>query len=251
MQLSLFGAAGTSAAFDDNGPALRAAMGQALDLQVTDQPWHTTRDGMVELGGWLALVSGTLGKMGADLILLGQTGVGQVSAGIGGASSTMPQKSNPVAAETLVSVARLNAGAVGTLHQAMIHAQERDGSALAIEWDVLPQMIVRTAAALRLALDLAQTLAPETAAIDAAFADDRGMMMAEAAGFALARQMPRADALALVAQALNAVASGQAPTLAQALNELAPQDRDWAEYLAPPAQTGEAADQARRSAPAP
>ena len=46
-------------------------------------PWHAARDGVAELGGWLALVTGSLGKIGQDLILLGQSEVGEVTAGAG------------------------------------------------------------------------------------------------------------------------------------------------------------------------
>ncbi len=61
----------------------------------------------------------------------------------------MPHKSNPVPAEVLVTLARFNAGLLGTLHQALVHENERSGAAWTLEWMVLPQMIVATAAALR------------------------------------------------------------------------------------------------------
>ena len=246
LNVSLHGAAGTGAALSPQMGAVRAAMAEELGLGAPDVAWHATRDAICELGGWLALVTGTLGKMGADLILLGQSEISEVAAGTGGASSTMPQKSNPVAAEALVALARLNAGAVGTLHQAMIHAQERDGSALAIEWQVLPDMMIRTGAALRLALDLARSLTPRPDRIAATFAADRGAMLAEAAGFHLARQMPRGDALKIVAAALAELATDETETLAGALARLAP-GHDWSRILAPEANTGDAAMQARLS----
>ncbi|WP_313137390.1 lyase family protein [Paracoccus jeotgali] len=244
LMVSLHGAAGTGAALGQRMQPVRAALAAELGLGAHDVPWHAARDAVVELGGWLALVTGSLGKIGDDLILLGQSEIAEVQAGRGGGSSTMPQKSNPVAAEALVTLARLNAGAVGTLHQAMIHAQERDGSALGIEWQTLPQMVVRTGAALRLARELAQTLRPDADRIDASFAADRGAMLAEAAGFHLSADMPRAAALDIVRQALAQLASGQAATLAEALAGLAP-DRDWAAILAPERNTGNAAAQAR------
>ncbi|WCR11183.1 3-carboxy-cis,cis-muconate cycloisomerase [Paracoccus stylophorae] len=244
LHVSLYGAAGTGAALAPQMPAIRKALADELDLSAPDIPWHAARDGIVELGGWLGLVTGSLGKMGSDLILLGQSGIGEVAAGTGGGSSTMPQKSNPVAAEALVGIARLNAGAVGTLHQAMVHAQERDGSALAIEWQVLPDMVIRTGAALRLAQDLAETLTPLSCGIGRSFADDRGAMLAEAAGFHLARHMPRAGALRLVAAALADLAADRTETLAGALSRHAP-GHDWAHILAPERNTGDAAAQAR------
>ncbi|WP_116133310.1 adenylosuccinate lyase family protein [Tropicimonas sp. IMCC34043] len=248
FNVSFHGAAGTGAALSPSTDEVRRALADALGLSAPEIPWHATRDAIAELGGWLALVTGSLGKIGIDLILLGQSEIAEVAAGTGGGSSTMPQKSNPVAAEALVTLARLNAGDTGTLHQAMIHAQERDGAALGLEWAVLPQMVVRTGAALRIGLDLATTLVPRPERIAATFAADRGAMMAEAATFALSRQMPRAEAQRLVAEALRAVAETPDRTLAQALDALAP-GGDWTERLRPARQTGEAARQADAGKP--
>lgn len=244
LNVSFHGAAGTGAALGPQMGPVRHALAADLGLGAPDIPWHAARDGLVELGGWLALITGTLGKMGADLILLGQSEIAEIGAGAGGGSSTMPQKANPVAAEALVSLARLNAGAVGTLHQAMIHAQERDGTALGIEWQTLPSMVVRTGAALRLACRLADALTARPDRIAATFAADRGAMLAEAAGFHLSRHMPRADALRIVGTALGRMARGEAATLADALHDLAP-GHDWARVLAPERNTGDAAAQAR------
>ncbi|MBU3029008.1 lyase family protein [Paracoccus marinaquae] len=247
LNVSLYGAAGTGAALAGRMGEVRRVLAGELGLSAPEVAWHASRDGIAELGGWLALVTGSLGKIGADLILLGQSEIGEISAGTGGGSSTMPQKSNPVAAEALVSLARLNAGAVGTLHQAMVHAQERDGAALAIEWQTLPGMIIRTGAALRLAQALAATLAPRPERIADSFARDRGAMLAEAAGFCLARQMPRAEALRLVGAALAEMAGNEEETLAGALSRLAP-GHDWARLLAPGNNTGDAEAQARQQA---
>ena len=241
LNVSRYGAAGTSAALGPQAGALRHAMAAELGLGAPDTPWHTTRDSIAELGGWLSLVTGSLGKIGADLVLMAQSEVGAAFAGTGGASSTMPQKSNPVAAEALVTMARLNAADLGGLHQALIHAQERDGSALGIEWALLPAMLERAAASLRIATDLAQTLRADPARIAANFAADRGAMMAEAAGFLLTQDMPRAQALTIVAEALRALQADPSLTLPAALSALAP-GRDWPALLAPDANLGQAPD---------
>lgn len=238
LTVSLHGAAGTGAAFGAEADALRAEVARALGLGCARVPWHAARDTVAELAGWLSLVTGSLGKIGADLILLGQSEIGEISAGSGGGSSTMPQKSNPVAAEALVSIARLNAGGVGMMHGAMIHAQERDGTALGVEWQTLPGMVVRTGAGLRLALDLARSLRVHPDRIARTFEADRGAMLAEAAGFYLARHMPRPEALRIVAEALRRLASGDADTLAAALTGLQP-GHDWAAILAPGRHTGQ------------
>ena len=239
LLLSLHGAAGTSAALGPRAEDIRAAMAAELGLGLPSGPWHAARDGMAELAGWLSLVTGGLGKMGLDLVQLGQSEIAEVTAGAGGGSSTMPQKANPVAAETLVALARLNAGDVAGMHHAMIHAQERDGSALGLEWTLLPAMLERTAAALRLALDLARTLAADPDRISATFAADRGRMTAEAAVFLLARAMPRSQAQTLVTGALARMSAHPKMTLADALAEVAP-GTDWRTALDPARLAGSA-----------
>src|SRR3546814_12918619 len=80
-------------------------------------PWHNQRDSLVELGNWLGLVAGSLGKMAGDILLMCQNEVGELREGAhngqrGGGSSTLPQKSNPVRSEAVLSLARPAAGPV-------------------------------------------------------------------------------------------------------------------------------------------
>ena len=56
-----------------NGHALAGGLGLAPAV-----PWHTQRDAIVEYGNWLAMLAGSLGKIGQDVILLAQTEVGEV-----------------------------------------------------------------------------------------------------------------------------------------------------------------------------
>ena len=76
----------------------------------------------------------------------------------GGGSSAMPHKQNPVAAETLVTLARFNATQLSGMHQALVHEQERSGSAWTLEWLILPQMAIAAAGALRLANTLVEQI---------------------------------------------------------------------------------------------
>ncbi|KGM30055.1 lyase family protein, partial [Inquilinus limosus] len=189
-------------------------------------PWHSQRDGIAEFAGWLALVTGTLGKMGRDLCLLAQTEVAEVRPGASGGSSTMPQKSNPVGPETLVALARFNAGLVGQIQQAMLHEHERDGSAWPVEWLALPQMAVAAGAALSHALAVAGSLAVDKARMAGQFEASHGLLLAEAASFALAAHMPRPEAQALVKEAAaKATATGR--HLFELLAEMSEAPVDW------------------------
>lgn len=100
-------------------------------------------------GHWLTLVAGSLGKMGQDISLMAQQGVVDILLDSGGGSSALPHKQNPILAEALVSLSRFVAHQQGLLAQAMIHEQERSGSAWALEWMALPAMAEATGAALR------------------------------------------------------------------------------------------------------
>lgn len=153
LVVQLGGPVGDRGSFDGHGDAIAAGMAQRLDLGIAT-PWHATRDPIVALGSRLALLTGSLGKIGADVALLAQTEVGAVSLVGGGGSSAMAHKSNPVAAEVLVALARFNAGLAGTLQHAMVHEYERSGAAWTLEWLTLPQMFETTGASLRLAHQL-------------------------------------------------------------------------------------------------
>ena len=154
LVLQFGGAVGTLDQLSDKAQAVAARMAERLELRLPDRSWHNQRDGLVEFAGWLALVSGSLGKMGADIGLMAQTHVGEIALGGGGTSSAMPHKQNPIGAEILVALARFTAPLAGGMQQAMVHEQERSGAAWTLEWLLLPQMTMATAASLRTAATL-------------------------------------------------------------------------------------------------
>jgi 3-carboxy-cis,cis-muconate cycloisomerase len=142
------GAVGVRGDLDGKGEAVAAELARLLGLSA-GACWHTERDGLAELASWASLVTGSLGKIGADIALMAQNEVGEVKLAEGGGSSAMPHKSNPVRAEVLVTLARFNAALLGGQHQALVHENERSGAAWTLEWLILPQMLVATATALR------------------------------------------------------------------------------------------------------
>ncbi|MGB0903666.1 MAG: lyase family protein, partial [Mangrovicoccus sp.] len=152
--LQLGGPVGTRESLGPNAPRITAHMAQSLNLGAPASSWHSMRDGIADYGHWLALITGTLGKMGQDICLMAQQGIGEIGMASGGASSAMPHKQNPVLAELLVTLARFNAGQQGLLLSTMLHEQERSGASWALEWMTLPQMTVTTGAALRSAVEL-------------------------------------------------------------------------------------------------
>ncbi len=157
--LHLGGPVGTLDKLGDKGQAVAARMAKALGLQPCDHVRHTERDGLADLSNWLSLVTGSLGKTGADVVLFAQQEMDEIELSKGGGSSAMPHKVNPVAAETLVALARFNALMLPGIHLSLVHENERSGSAWTLEWMVLPQMMIAAAAALRTAETLFQSIA--------------------------------------------------------------------------------------------
>ncbi len=204
LVVQLGGAAGTLAPLGNDGQTVRKALADALDLGVSAMSWHTQRDGIAELASWLSLLTGALGKIGLDVGLLAQNEVGEIretgQAGRGG-SSTLPQKSNPVRSEALVTLARYNASAVSGVHQALLAEHERSGAAWSLEWLTLPNMMLAASGALSHAEHLAAELVVDASRMRANIDATNGLCLAEAAAFALSAYMPRADAQKLVSEA--------------------------------------------------
>ena len=142
------GPVGTLEKLGDKGPLVRKILAEKLGLADPGCCWHTDRSRIADIANWLAKVSGTLGKIGQDIVLMAQNEVGEVEIAGGGLSSAMPHKKNPVRAELLVSLARYNAVQLGGIHQAVVHENERSGSAWTLEWLTLPMMVATTGAAL-------------------------------------------------------------------------------------------------------
>jgi 3-carboxy-cis,cis-muconate cycloisomerase len=204
LVVQLGGAAGTLAALGDRGIDVQAALAAELDLNVLPMPWHTQRDHLAELGGWLSLVSGSLAKMAQDILLLAQNEVGEVRESddpARGGSSAMPQKSNPITSEWILAVARANFGHLATLHQALIQEHERGTHGLQLEWLTLPQMFACTSAAVKHALWLSESIQVDKTRMEANVRASNGLMLAEALAAALAQTMGRAEAEKLVSEA--------------------------------------------------
>ncbi len=198
LKVSLSGAAGTLSAMGAQGPSIRAALAKELNLADPGHSWHSDRSGIAALAGFAAAMAASLGKMGEDLILLTQSGRGEVALGLGGASSTMPQKQNPVAPSAMVALSRFVIGQAGLLQGAGIHREQRDGAAWFTEWLTLPQVCIALGRMLTLASECLANLHPNAQAMERHLQGANGSIYAEALTFALAADMPRPQAEAQV-----------------------------------------------------
>jgi 3-carboxy-cis,cis-muconate cycloisomerase len=157
--VQLGGAVGTRAGYGAAADAIERRLAADLGLSVAEAgPWHTNRARLVEFGDVLGRITGAAGKLGQDVVLMAQNETGEARLLSAGGSSVMAHKRNPVKAEVMVTLARFAPGLVGTLHHALVHENERSGSAWTLEWLVLPQLAVTAGASLRLAAEvLAET----------------------------------------------------------------------------------------------
>ncbi|MEH0072051.1 lyase family protein [Pannonibacter sp. Pt2-lr] len=219
---------------------MEAKLAERLGLTVSPVPWHVSRDGLMEFAGWCALVTGSLGKIGQDIALLSQNEIGELRPGSGGGSSTMPNKANPVGAEVLIALARYTGGQLGTLQQAAIAEYERSGAAWLIEWLSLPQIAAATGKALTTAASLLDSLVIDTARMRANIEASNGLLLAEAASFALAATMPRPQAQDLVKKACATVLSS-GTHLFDVLAAMTPVPADWSALKDPALHMGESA----------
>src|ERR1700733_4187342 len=109
------------------------------------------RDCFAEVGCFLGLLTGTLGKVATDVKLMMQTEVGEVAEPFAhgrGPSSTMPQKRNPISCNYILactSVVRQHAAA---LLEAVVEDHERSTGPWEIEWIALPEIFLLAAGAL-------------------------------------------------------------------------------------------------------
>jgi 3-carboxy-cis,cis-muconate cycloisomerase len=146
--VELFGAAGTAAALGPQSAEVRRRVAERLSLANADVPWHTARDGVAEAGFALAALAATCGKIGREVIELSRPEIGELSEAKGdhrGASSTMPQKANPIDSEAVVGLSLIAAQQVPTLLVAMQGTHERAAGEWQAEWDAVP--LLATAAA--------------------------------------------------------------------------------------------------------
>ncbi|MEV8524923.1 3-carboxy-cis,cis-muconate cycloisomerase [Streptomyces sp. NPDC052000] len=161
LPAQLGGAAGTLAAFELaglDGPVLGEAFAAELGLAAPALPWHVLRTPVADLGGVLAFCAGVLGKVAADVLVLSRTEVGEVAEGVGGISSAMPHKSNPVRSVLIASAARQVPALTSVLYASLAAEDERPPGAWHAEWSPLREALRLCGGAARAAAHLCAAL---------------------------------------------------------------------------------------------
>ena len=177
------GAAGTLASLQTGAMETQAGLAAELGLKQPVIAWHTIRDNIAEVGAFLGLVGGTLGKLSMDVKLMMQTEVGEVYEPYHhgrGSSSTMPQKRNPISScyiHAAISVVRQHAAA---LMDAMVADHERSTGPWEIEWIVLPEAFCLMAGALKQSRFVLEGLQVDAQAMRRNIDLTEGLVMSEA-----------------------------------------------------------------------
>jgi 3-carboxy-cis,cis-muconate cycloisomerase len=244
--VQLFGAAGTAAALGPRSRDVRHAVAERLGLGVVDVPWHTARDGVAEAGFALAALAGLCARLAREVVELSHPEIGELREEGGhqrGASSTMPQKANPIGSEAVIGMSVLAAHHAGALLAALQGTHERSAGEWQVEWDAVPAVFAAAGGAVAGAARVVEGLRVFPERMRANLELDGGTIMAEAAMMAVGEVLGRAEAHAAVYEA-SALARSENVSLAEAMRTTLAHDVLAAlppldEVLAPDAYLGE------------
>jgi 3-carboxy-cis,cis-muconate cycloisomerase len=213
------GAAGTLASLGDKGFAVQQAMAEELKLGVPVTTWHVARDGLAEAVNLLAIVTGSLGKIALDIMIMASTEFAEVYEPFvkgRGASSTMPQKRNPISSELMLAAAKAVRQHAGLMVDAMIHDFERATGPWHAEWIAIPESFILTAGALHQAKFALGGLMVDVDRMKHNLGLSKGLIVAEAVMMGMAPLTGRQQAHDIVYDACRTV-NEKGGTLAEAL----------------------------------
>ena len=214
------GAAGTLASLGDKGFEVQKALCDELGLGVPASTWHVARDGLAEAVNFLALLTGSLGKIALDIMIMASTEFAEVYEPFvkgRGASSTMPQKRNPISAELMLAASKAVRQHAGLMLDASVQDFERATGPWHAEWMAIPESFVLTAGALHQAKFALQGLIVDERQMAKNLGISRGLIVAEAVMMGLALEIGRQQAHDVVYDACR-LANEKNMTLADALS---------------------------------
>ncbi len=204
----LGGAAGTLASLGDDGLAVHEQLMKELELNVPSISWHVVRDGFAETINLLGLITGSLGKIALDVMIMNSTEYAEVYEPFvkgRGASSTMPQKRNPISCELMLASSKAVRQHAGLMMDAMIHDFERATGPWHAEWLAISDSFVMTAGALNQAKFMLSGLIVDEQRMRKNLDMTSGLIVAEAVMMGLAPFVGRQQAHDIVYDACRKV----------------------------------------------
>ncbi|KAK7724812.1 hypothetical protein SLS57_004083 [Botryosphaeria dothidea] len=207
------GAAGTLASLGptDTGIRVRKTLAATLALADPGITWHVARDGVADAVNFLALVGGSLGKIALDLIVMSSNELGEVAEPYvphRGASSTMPQKRNPISAEVMLAQSKILRAQAGLVLDGMVSDFERASGPWHLEWAAVPVAFVACVGSLSQAVFAVEGLCVYEGKMMENLVSTRGLICAEAVMMGLARFTGRQEAHEIVYKACVAAHEG-------------------------------------------
>ncbi|MGW2619463.1 3-carboxy-cis,cis-muconate cycloisomerase [Streptomyces sp. NPDC001500] len=244
LPAQLGGAAGTAAAFTAYGvrdtTALTAAYAREVGLAAPLLPWHTLRTPVADLAACLAFTAGALGKLAADVLVLGRTEIAEVGEGGAGGSSAMPHKANPVRSTLIAAAARRAPQLAATLYGSLVAQDERPAGAWHAEWEPLRDLLRLVGGAARDAVELTEGLRVNADAMRANLGLTHGLVVSERLSAELAGLLGRARARELLTELARRAYSENRPLVELLAQEADVKDVDLDELTDPARYTGSA-----------
>jgi len=153
LMVQFGGAAGTLASLGEGpeGLAVRAELASELGLRDPEITWHVARDGLAELVSLFANIGGSLGKIAWDVMMMCSTEYGELAEPFvngRGASSTMPQKRNPISSELMLATGKLLREKSSVMLDALMQDFERATGPWHLEWATVPEAFLLLASSL-------------------------------------------------------------------------------------------------------
>ena len=198
---NISGAVCTYASMGNFGPMIEARALSSLGLNTPNIGWQSARDRFSEYGSVIALISGTLGKIGNEFYNLMRTEINEVeepfSEGKIG-STTMPHKRNPAALEGLASLTAPLLKSVALIHESMKVEHERDAMSWRAEWIALPEINLYISAQLQTALTIFKGLKVNSDRMLANLLMQNGLLLSEKVMFEIGKRLGKQTAHHLV-----------------------------------------------------
>lgn len=192
--VSLFGGGGTNAALGAQAAQVRHLLAERLGLATVDVPWHVARDRVARFCLICGAIAATCVRFAREVVDLSRSEIGEVAEQEGhhrGASSTMPQKANPIASEAAIGFGVTATTAATAVLRAMEAGHERSAGEWQVEWSAVPNVVCNCASALRLVGETAASLRVFPDAMLANIAHGGDLLMGEAVMMRLAPVLGR------------------------------------------------------------
>lgn len=198
---NISGAICTYASMGQLGPKVEQRALTLLGLNTPNIGWQAARDRFSEYASVIALISGTLGKIGNEFYNLMRSEINEVeepfSEGKIG-STTMPHKRNPAALEGLASLTAPLLKSVALIHESMKVEHERDAMSWRAEWIALPEINLYISAQLQTALAVLKGLKVNAEQMLNNLSLQNGLLLSEKVMFEIGKRLGKQTAHQLV-----------------------------------------------------